>query len=1095
MQNVRINTANGNFVGAKARVSARRRNRSFRCVELELLESRQLLAGSPPFAVGGDPSVNPSAFRVTTFASGLTYPKGMTTLSDGSLLVGADVPGTKSYYDPSSKGEIVRFTDINNLGVADKPSGTVLYTGLPGQVVAVKQAGHEILALSSLGGHEQIAFLKMGATPDAPLTLENTLVFNYSNPNWEHTSFELAVRHSQTIPNTYDVVFNIGSEFNGVTTDSNGNIIPEPTTGTAGWTGIATATNQRGDAVYDMTLTDNNGVPSVSNIRLAAFGLRNAASMVFDPATGDLIIADNGMDGIPNGNEAWSADTLDRIPAALVGNSVVNFGFPYTYYRTTDTPGGQSTLVNPDSTVPAPLYHFDPLVDTNLPTTGSESEGAAGIAIAPKNFPGPLSNGVFVGFHGLFNTGGTTNEENPVVFASLSTQHYFDFVSNDLPNIGHIDGAANSDSTLYLSDISSNGDVFGSGGGQGMIYAITSIYKPPVLAPIPPITVNQGSPATFTAVATDPNVGGVITYSLAPGSPQGASIDPRTGAFIYVPNFGPATIPITVIATDSVSQSSAQQTVQITVNVVAPPPKPPVLAPLPPITVNEGTLVTFQASATDPNPGETITYNLGPDAPPGAKINYLTGVFSYTPLRGPATFSITVFAFDTSLQSAKQTFTLTVNDVAPILAPIARQTAGVNSPFQFTGGFTDPGRQDTWAGIANYGDGTPQSPVTVNPNQTFQLSHSYSLPGTYTVVVAITDNGNLTGYRSFLVQVIEPIPSSFNTPGRSQPAVFRPSTAQWFAQGANGAGQALGVFGVANFVDVPVAGNYQGTGFSQQAVFRPSTAQWFAKGTNGGGQSLGIYGATQLTDIPISGDFLGLGYDQKGVFRSSTAQWFVQGPKGTVLLGTFGEKGLVDIPVPGDYDGVGHTELAVFRASTAQWFILRPSGGQLLATFGEKGLFDLPAPGNYDGLGRTQVAVFRPSTAQWFVNRPTGGALLTTFGEKNLVDLPTETPVAALLALGFFGGIHSSSVEFAGGGLNAGGSHFQPATPLVATTSPTSSRPASSAASNHSGFGRASTTGTPRRSTLVTGGNENSPETKVGAWHGRRFGRFGRVRS
>ena len=42
---------------------------------VEQLEARRLLSG-PPFAVGGDPSVNPADFRVTTFASGLNYPKG-----------------------------------------------------------------------------------------------------------------------------------------------------------------------------------------------------------------------------------------------------------------------------------------------------------------------------------------------------------------------------------------------------------------------------------------------------------------------------------------------------------------------------------------------------------------------------------------------------------------------------------------------------------------------------------------------------------------------------------------------------------------------------------------------------------------------------------------------------------------------------------------------------------------------------------------------------------------------------------------------------------------------------------------------------------
>ena len=81
----------------------------------ESLEDRALLA---PFTVGGDPSVNPADFRITTFVSGLNYPGGMLTLSDGSLLVGVSNPvGGTSYFN--SIGELLRFTDTNGDGVAD----------------------------------------------------------------------------------------------------------------------------------------------------------------------------------------------------------------------------------------------------------------------------------------------------------------------------------------------------------------------------------------------------------------------------------------------------------------------------------------------------------------------------------------------------------------------------------------------------------------------------------------------------------------------------------------------------------------------------------------------------------------------------------------------------------------------------------------------------------------------------------------------------------------------------------------------------------------------------------------------------------------
>jgi hypothetical protein len=60
---------------------------------------------------------------------------------------------------------------------------------------------------------------------------------------------------------------------------------------------------------------------------------------------------------------------------------------------------------------------FEPLPDPVLTVEGSESEGTSGFTLAPPNFPAGLSQGMFIGFHGLFDERGTANDENPLVFA------------------------------------------------------------------------------------------------------------------------------------------------------------------------------------------------------------------------------------------------------------------------------------------------------------------------------------------------------------------------------------------------------------------------------------------------------------------------------------------------------------------------------------------------------------------------------------------------------------------------------------------------------------------------------------------------------
>ena len=56
-----------------------------------------------------------------------------------------------------------------------------------------------------------------------------------------------------------------------------------------------------------------------------------------------------------------------------------------------------------------------------------------------------------------------------------------------------------------------------------------------VLAPISNQAVPSGTPVTFTAAATDPFPGANVTFSLAPGAPVGAAINPTTGVFTWTP--------------------------------------------------------------------------------------------------------------------------------------------------------------------------------------------------------------------------------------------------------------------------------------------------------------------------------------------------------------------------------------------------------------------------------------------------------------------------------------------------------------------------------------------------------------------------------
>lgn len=75
-----------------------------------------------------------------------------------------------------------------------------------------------------------------------------------------------------------------------------------------------------------------------------------------------------------------------------------------------------------------------------------------------------------------------------------------------------------------------------------------------------------------------------------------------------------------------------------------------------------------------------------------------------------------------------------------------------------------------------------------------------------------------------------PVPGDYDGDGKTDLAIFRPSTGQWFVltSQSNFTTFAVLTWGMAG--DVPVAGNYDGFGQTQVAVFRPSTGQWFLFG-------------------------------------------------------------------------------------------------------------------------------------------------------------------------------------------------------------------------------------------------------------------------
>ena len=155
----------------------------------------------------------------------------------------------------------------------------------------------------------------------------------------------------------------------------------------------------------------------------------------------------------------------------------MNDGFPYSYTLTNLLPGEPDTVVNPGGRVP-PAGLVPAPARSQSPQHRVGERGCLRVRDRAADVPGRPEQGSLYRIPRCLQLGGTANEENPLLFADTSTGKYFDFVSNDEPNIGHFDGASSIADSLYLSDVASTGQVFGSP-GTGVIYQIKSLGLPP----------------------------------------------------------------------------------------------------------------------------------------------------------------------------------------------------------------------------------------------------------------------------------------------------------------------------------------------------------------------------------------------------------------------------------------------------------------------------------------------------------------------------------------------------------------------------------------------------------------------------------------
>jgi len=245
--------------------------------------------------------------------------------------------------------------------------------------------------------------------------------------------------------------------------------------------------------------------------------------------------------------------------------------------------------------------------------------------------------------------------------------------------------------TDWILGMQSRSGGWGAFDAENVTVTVDEMNLAPVLKLVGNQNIDEGMAFQFNATASDADIPeNSLVFTCDGCSDIGATVNPTTGVFSWTPDEsqGPGNYTVTI----SVSDGSLTDEESVTI-IVMEVNRSPVLAPIGEMSIDEETILTFKANATDPDiPSNSLTFTLGNGAPAGAVMTP-DGIFSWTPTedQGPGVFLVTIIVSDGELASSG-TVEITVREVnsSPILAvPDSPRLAFTGATLVFTVNATD----------------------------------------------------------------------------------------------------------------------------------------------------------------------------------------------------------------------------------------------------------------------------------------------------------------------------------------------------------------------------------------------------------------------
>jgi Tol biopolymer transport system component len=273
--------------------------------------------------------------------------------------------------------------------------------------------------------------------------------------------------------------------------------------------------------------------------------------------------------------------------------------------------------------------------------------------------------------------------------------------------------------------------------------------------------------------------------------------------------------------------------------------------------VNEGGTATLAGTIadTDANDGFTLTVNWGDNSAPQV-FTYPAGTtdFSEThvyeddaPSGTPADdFTIGLLLSDNRFGTDTGSVSVSVNNTAPSLTGLIvnPSTAGLGVPVKLAGNYTDAGYNGSVSDeelkvFVNWGDGQSGFLTTTGAPGAINETHTYALPGSYTVTVKVSDNDSGETVQSASGVVAPPPPPAAPTNFRVDLVGVNRVQLAWRDASSNEDGfiiERCGNRGCMNFVEIGRA-PANGTVYLDSALIGNSQYHYRARAFNLGGTS------------------------------------------------------------------------------------------------------------------------------------------------------------------------------------------------------------------------------------------------------------------